>query len=237
MYGRPDHGTFSLVGCDAEREYWGVIVATKPTSVGAIVPWAEWRVGALATQAFANYSYGPSGLALLRRPMSADEVVRRLTRADPKREHRQLGVVDARGRSAAWTGAECRDWAGQVLGDGFACQGNILAGPDVVPAMARAFEGTRGTLAHRLLRALSAGARAGGDRRGMESAALLVVHREGRPDPTRSDRWIDLRVDQNVDPVAELGRLLRGEERSIRAYLATRRGRRGPRRDLPGPGR
>ncbi len=228
MYGRADPGTFSLVACDAERKFWGVIVATKPTSVGAVVPWARWQVGAVATQAESNYHYGPRGLEELTRGRSAEEVVARLTRPDPRREHRQLGVVDARGRSAAWTGSKCRDWAGHLLGDGYSCQGNILANERVVPAMAGAFERAKGSLARRLYAGLVAGARAGGDRRGMESAALIVVHRERWFDAAWSDRWVDLRVDQHADPVAELGRILRREEAATRRFLALRkRGVRG----------
>ncbi len=225
MYGRRREGTFSLVACDQERRYWGVVVATKPTSVGAVVPWAEWRTGALATQAQSNYFYGPDGLAALRRGLSASEVLRRLTRADPQRESRQLGVVDGRGNAAAWTGKKCRDWAGHETGDGFSCQGNILANGSVVPAMVRAFERGRGSLSARLYAALVAGEKAGGDRRGMESAALLVVHRERWFDRAWSDHWVDLRVDQHPRPVAELGRLLRSQEGEIRRYLAARRAR------------
>lgn len=236
MYGLDGHGTFSLVACDDAREYWGVIVATKPMSVGAVVPWARWPVGALATQAMSNYQYGPEGLALLEKGRSAEEVVRSLTRSDRRRDDRQLGVVDARGRSASWTGARCREWAGHVTGDGYSCQGNLLAGPEVVPAMARTFERTRGTLAHRLYRALVAGARAGGDRRGTESAALLVVHRERWFDRAWSDRWTDLRVDQDAHPVEALGRLLRRDEATTRRFLAARVRRRGRRGGGDGPG-
>jgi uncharacterized Ntn-hydrolase superfamily protein len=225
MYGRGEYGTFSLVACDPDRQFWGVAVSTKPMSVGAIVPWGAYRVGALATQANSNYQYGPLGMAALRRGLSAEQVVRRLTRADPKREERQLGVVDARGRSAAWTGSKCNEWAGHVTGDGFSCQGNILANDRVVPAMVRAFESARGSLARRLHRALVAGARAGGDRRGMESAAILVVHREPWFDRAWSDRWVDLRVDQHGKPVAEIGRILRRDEAATRAFLAARSAR------------
>jgi uncharacterized Ntn-hydrolase superfamily protein len=225
MYGRGEHGTFSLVACDPERRFWGVAVSTKPMSVGAVVPWAAWRAGALATQANSNYQYGPLGIAALRRGLSAEEVVRRLTAADPKREHRQLGVVDRRGRAAAWTGSKCRDWAGHITGDGFSCQGNILANERVLPSMVRAFEAKRGTLAQRLHRALVAGARVGGDRRGMESSAILVVHREPWFDAAWSDRWVDLRVDQHSRPVAELGRILRRDEAVTRRFLAARAAR------------
>ena len=144
VYGRPDVGTFSLVACDAELGQWGVVVATKPTAVGAVVPWAEWRVGAIATQADTNQWYGPRGLAALRQGLPAPEVVRRLTRSDPGRVRRQLGVVDRRGRAAAWTGSKCQDWAGHHVGEGFTCQGNLLANETVVPAIAREFERTRG---------------------------------------------------------------------------------------------
>lgn len=225
MYGRPDVGTFSLVAGDAERTYWGVVVATKPTAVGAVVPWAEWKVGAIATQADTNQWYGPRGLDALRRGLGATEVVRRLTRSDPRRAHRQLGVVDRHGDVAAWTGSRCQDWAGHILGEGFACQGNLLANDTVVPAMAREFERVRGSLAHRLYRALAAGERAGGDRRGMESAAILVVHRERWFDRAWRDRWFDLRVDQHRRPVAELGRILRSEEAATRRFLAVRAAR------------
>jgi len=225
MYGRPEHGTFSLVACDSERRFWGVVVATKPTCVGAVDPWALWPAGAIATQAQTNYHYGPRGLVLLRRGLSAAEVVRRLTAADPKRDHRQLGVVDARGRAAAWTGSKCMDWAGHVTGDGFTCEGNILTSERVVPAMVKAFEQARGTLAHRLYTALVSGERAGGDRRGMESAALIVVRRERWFDAAWSDRWVDLRVDQHAHPVAELGRILQKEEASTRRFLAARASR------------
>lgn len=226
MYGRPDVGTFSLVACDAELDHWGVVVATKPTAVGAVVPWAEWKIGAIATQADTNQWYGPRGLQALRLDLRATEVVRRLTRSDPRRAHRQLGVVDRHGDAAAWTGSKCRDWAGHLVGEHFTCQGNLLANERVVPAMAREFERSRGSLAHRLYRALVAGERAGGDRRGMESAAILVVHREPWFDRAWRDRWFDLRVDQHRRPVTELGRILRLEEAATRRFLAARVGRR-----------
>jgi uncharacterized Ntn-hydrolase superfamily protein len=231
VYGRASDGTFSLVACDEDRRFWGTVVSTKPTCVGAVVPWAEWRSGAIATQANTNYFYGPRGLALLRSGTSAADVVRRLTRADPKREQRQLGVVDARGNSAAWTGAKCQEWAGHITGDGFTCQGNLLANDRVVPAMVRAFERARGPLELRLYGALVAGAKAGGDRRGMESAALLVVHRERWYDPAWSDRWIDLRVDRHPRPVLELGRLLRSEMAATGRFLADRKRRLRARRE------
>jgi len=225
VYGRDGRGTFSLVACDPDRRFWGVAVSTKPMSVGAVVPWAAWRVGALATQADSNYQYGPLGIAALKKGLSATEVVRKLTAADSRREHRQLGVVDARGTAASWTGSKCLDWAGSVTGDGFSCQGNILANDRVVPSMVRAFESKRGSLAQRLHAALVAGAKAGGDRRGMESSAILVVHREPWFPAAWSDRWVDLRVDQHVRPVAELGRILRRDEAVTRRFLAARTAR------------
>lgn len=201
-------GTFSIVAADRERREWGVAVQSKFISVGAVVPWARSAVGALATQALANVGYGPQGLELLSRGANAETVVRKLTGADPKREHRQLGVVDARGHAAAFTGSECLDWAGQEVGDSFTCQGNILFGPAVVRAMARAFEATPGDLPERLLAALAAGQREGGDRRGMQSAALLIVREAGGYDQG-NDRWVDLRVDDHPSPIEELRRIFR----------------------------
>jgi uncharacterized Ntn-hydrolase superfamily protein len=167
-----------------------------------------------------NYQYGPNGLALLRKGLTASEVVARLTRPDPKREHRQLGVVDRRGRAAAWTGKKCLANASHVLGDGFSCQGNLLASETVVPAMATAFESTRGSLARRMLAALRAGAAEGGDRRGMESAALIVVHRRPWFEPAWGDQWLNLRVDQHRRPVVELERLVGLEEANARKLVA-----------------
>ena len=204
----PRFGTFSIVAADLERGEWGVAVQSKFISVGAVVPWARSRVGAVATQALANVSYGPEGLTLLGQGHSAEEVVRRLTGPDPKREHRQLGVVDVQGRAAAFTGKECLNWAGHEVGEGFTCQGNILFGPAVVASMARAFESTPGDLPERLLAALAAAQREGGDRRGMQSASLLIVREEGGYDQG-NDRWVDLRVDDHPSPIEELRRVFR----------------------------
>jgi uncharacterized Ntn-hydrolase superfamily protein len=220
VYGQRTWGTFSIVACDADRTYWGAAVSTKPLAVGAVVPWAEWRVGAVATQAMSNYQYGPGGLALLRKDVPAAEVVRRLTRADPKRDHRQLGVVDRHGRAAAWTGTKCLASCGHVVGDGFSCQGNLLASDAVVPAMAKAFETTRGSLASRMLAALRAGAAEGGDRRGMESAAMIIVHRRPWFESAWGDQWLNLRVDQHRRPVVELGRLVGLEQANARKLVA-----------------
>jgi uncharacterized Ntn-hydrolase superfamily protein len=199
-------GTFSVVARDADRGEFGVAVQSRFISVGSVVPWASIDAGAIATQALANASYGPRGLELLRQGVSAREVVERLTRADAEREHRQLGVVDLRGEAASYTGKECLDWAGHVVGHQFACQGNILVSSDVVEAMARAMETTPGDLPERLLAALSAGQKMGGDRRGMQSASLLVVKDQGGYGGT-IDRWIDVRVDDHPSPIEELKRV------------------------------
>jgi uncharacterized Ntn-hydrolase superfamily protein len=204
---RPRFGTFSIVACDRSDGTCGVAVQSKFIAVGAVVPWAETQVGAVATQASSNPAWGPEGLALLKKGLSAKEVVRRLVDADAGRDERQLGVVDARGEAAAFTGPKCMDWAGQVVGDGFACQGNILFGPAVVKSMARAYETTRGDIAYRLLAALFAGQREGGDRRGQQSAALLVSKKASGYGA--SDRWIDVRVDDHPSPIEELRRVFR----------------------------
>lgn len=203
----PRFGTFSIVACDPSDGTCGVAVQSKFISVGAVVPWAESGVGAVATQAASNPAWGPEGLALLKQGLNADEVVRRLVEADPGRDERQLGVVDARGRAAAFTGPKCMNWAGQVVGDGYACQGNILFGPAVVRAMARAYETTGGDIADRLLAALFAGQREGGDRRGQQSAALLVSKKGAGYG--ESNRWIDVRVDDHPSPIEELRRVFR----------------------------
>jgi len=222
MYGKWEHGTFSIAATDPDLKYWGVAVSTKPRSVGATVPWTEWRVGAVATQAYSNFYYGPNGLELLRRGNSASEVVRKLTGADGRRNYRQLGVVDRKGNAAAWTGSKCPEHALHVIGDGYTCQGNLLAAASVVPAMAKTFESTRGTLAGRMLAALKAGAGEGGDRRGMESAAVMVVHREPWFPKTWSDYWVNIRVDQHRKPIVELDRILRIDEAETRKFLTQR---------------
>jgi len=197
--------TFSIVARDGDA--FGVAVASKFLAAGAIVPWAQTGAGAIATQAYANISYGPRGLALLCDGRSADEVIELLTGPDLQREQRQLGVVDARGESASFTGSACFDWAGGSIGEGYAVQGNILAGPGVVGAMAEAFERSTGELAARLVAALAAGDAAGGDRRGRQSAAVLVVAPDAGYGGT-TDIVADLRVDDHADPVRELARLL-----------------------------
>jgi uncharacterized Ntn-hydrolase superfamily protein len=199
--------TYSIVGCDLAAGQWGVAVQSKFLAVGSIVPWAEPRVGAVATQAYANARYGPDGLALLRQGLTAEEVVQRLTEADPDREHRQLGVVDAAGRGATYTGRECNNWAGGRIGAGYAAQGNILVSHATVDALADTFEGSAGRhLAVRLLDCLDAAQAAGGDRRGSQSASLLVVEQDGGYGGL-SDSVVDLRVDDHEEPLAELRRL------------------------------
>ncbi len=199
--------TFSIVAVDPVTGEAGCAVASKFLAVGAVVPWVVSDVGAIATQAFANVAYGPDGLDLLRSGRPAAEVVRQLTEADAEAEERQLGVVDAKGAAATFTGTNCLDWAGGVSGDGFAIQGNILAGPGVVPAMRDAYAASTGPLAERLFAALLAGDQAGGDRRGRQSAAIVVCRPQGGYGGM-TDRLLDLRVDDHVDPVPELRRLM-----------------------------
>lgn len=200
--------TFSIVGRDDSGQAWGVAVASKFLAVGAAVPAAAARVGAIATQAAANLRYRDDGLTLLREGKPASTVVASLTRADDDREHRQVGVVDAEGGSGAYTGSECIPWAGHRTGPGYAIQGNCLAGPEVVAEAERAWrDATHASLARRLLSALAAGDAAGGDKRGRQSAALLVVS-PGGGYGGGSDVLVDLRVDDHADPVPELDRLL-----------------------------
>ncbi len=200
--------TFSIVAYDPETGDLGVAVQSKFLAVGAVVPYARANVGAVATQSYANLLYGPQGLALLEQGLAPEEVIQRLTEADPDARLRQVGIVDARGRAAAFTGEGCFPWAGHRVGPNVAVQGNILVGPETVDAMYETFLSARGDLADRLVAALAAGQEAGGDRRGQQSAALLVV-REGGSYGGYTDRYIDLRVDDHPQPIAELARLLR----------------------------
>jgi uncharacterized Ntn-hydrolase superfamily protein len=198
--------TFSIVAFDPQTDSLGVAVQSKFLAVGSVVPWARAGVGALATQAMANYNYGPRGLDLMSDGNTAEQTVEALTSSDEDREHRQVGVLDARGQAATFTGSECFDWAGGVTGEHYAAQGNILVGKETVEAMARAYEETNGDLAARLLGALDAGQGAGGDSRGKQSAALLVV-REGGGYGGENDRVVDLRVDDHQEPIRELIRI------------------------------
>ncbi len=202
----PVIATFSCVGYDPETGDLGVVVQSRFFAVGSVVPWARAGVGAIATQASANTTYGPLGLDLLAGGKSPEEVLRELTAPDSLRERRQIGIVDAQGRSVTYTGKECMAWAGGTAGPSFAAQGNILVGEATVRAMADTFQKTKGMLGDRLLAALDAGEAAGGDSRGMESAALLIVRKNGGY-AGLNDRYCDLRVDDAKDPFAELHRL------------------------------
>jgi uncharacterized Ntn-hydrolase superfamily protein len=199
--------TFSIIGRDPETGDLGIAVQSKFLAVGAVVPWAKAGVGAVATQSWANTSYGPKGLELLAQGHAPDEVIATLTNSDEHSALRQVGIVDAQGRSATFTGKECFSWAGGLAGPNYACQGNILVSEATVQALAHTFETTPGGLWDRLVAALAAGQAAGGDSRGMESAALLVV-REAGGYAGFNDRFIDLRVDDHPRPIEELARLL-----------------------------
>jgi len=203
--------TFSIVACDLEKQTWGVAVASKFPAVGAVVPWAQANAGAVATQAFANTSFGPRGLELMSKGLSAAEVLAKLLQDDPERELRQVGLVDAHGGSVTFTGESCFPWAGGVHGDGYAIQGNILKSAKVVPAIEKTFIKTKGSLPKRLHTALLAGDRAGGDKRGRQSAAIYVVKSKGGYGGY-NDRWVDYRVDDHEDPVLRLGELLEMQE-------------------------
>jgi uncharacterized Ntn-hydrolase superfamily protein len=208
-----DVGTFSIVAHDSVTGELGVAVQSKAFGVGEAVAWAEAGAGAVATQASTNQSFGPRGLELLKAGLGSEQVLRLLLESDPGRENRQLGVVDTDGNAFNFTGTQCLSWAGGVTGKGYACQGNILASEDVVTAMVEAFTGTEGELAERLLQALVAAQQAGGDKRGMQSAALLVV-RPSEEYPEYRYRYVDLRVEDHTDPINELIRLYRIHERS-----------------------
>jgi uncharacterized Ntn-hydrolase superfamily protein len=205
----PLRGTFSIVAFDPENGDLGVAVQSKYFAVGAVVPWARAGFGAVATQAAGRAAYGPEILDLLARGLEPAAAIEHALAEDERRETRQLGVVDARGRAAAFTGSECNEWAGHATGSGYAGQGNILAGEAVVAEMARAFETTSGALAERLVAALEAAQAAGGDRRGQQSAALVVERPGGIPESREDvDRIADLRVDDHAEPIRELRRLL-----------------------------
>ena len=199
--------TYSIVAQDPQTGELGVAVQSKFLSVGAVVPWAAAGAGAIATQAFANTRYGPEGLALLAEGNDAETTLARLTAADDGRDDRQAGIVDAHGNAATFTGARCIPWAGGVRGVGFCAQGNCLVGPQVVDAMAQTFRAESGTLSHRLVAALAAGQAQGGDARGQQSAALIVV-KPGGGYAGFNDRYVDLRVDDHPAPIDELARLL-----------------------------
>ena len=199
--------TFSIVACDLREKSWGVAVASKFPAVGSVVPWAQADAGAVATQSFSNASFGPRGLEMMASGASAKDTLAKLIMDDAGRDLRQVGLVDAKGHAATYTGSGCFPWAGGVTGKGYAIQGNILASAKVVPAMEKKFLATKGDLPSRLYAALLAGDRAGGDKRGRQSAAIYVVKPNGGYGGF-IDRWIDYRVDDHEDPVPRLGELI-----------------------------
>jgi len=197
-------GTFSIAAYDPENGDLGVAVASRYLAVGAVVPWARTGVGAIATQAWCNTSYGVRGLNMLDAGMKPQEILEKLTAADEGREKRQVGIVDTSGASASYTGSEAQAWAGHRFGENYTVQGNILVGEEVVLDMERSFRETKGHLSDRLMAALEAGDAAGGDSRGKQSAAILVVRDMGGG---YSDRYIDFRVDDHAEPILELRRI------------------------------
>lgn len=198
--------TFSIAACDPDRGEWGVAVQSKFLGVGSVVPWAKAGVGAVATQAFVNPAYGPEGLKLLEEGLSAEEVIKKLTDADLQKEDRQVGVIDSSGRAAVFTGKDCYDWAGGVTGKHYTAQGNILVNQETVTQMGDTFEKAEGPLADRLIQAIQAAQEAGGDSRGKQSAAVLVV-RDQAGYGGLSDVAVDLRVDDHPEPIKELERI------------------------------
>ena len=200
--------TFSIAAYDPAEDAFGVAVASKFLAVGAIVPWARAGVGAVATQAMGKYTFGPDGLGLMAQGLSASQALERLLAADPGREFRQVGLVDARGDAAAHTGSECLVYAGHRLGEGFTCQGNILTGPEVLDAMAATYTSARGDFATRMVQALQAAEDAGGDSRGKQAAAVVVAKAHGGYGGD-NDNYLDLRVDDDPRPVGRLAQLVR----------------------------
>lgn len=199
--------TFSIVARDPETGELGIAVQSKFLAVGAVVPWAKAGVGAIATQALANLHYGELGIKLLEKGYSAQETLNALLALDDNREDRQIGIVDSKGNSAAFTGKNCFDWAGHITGPNFTCQGNILVSEATVKALADTFQNTKGTFARRLVTALDKAQEAGGDKRGRQSAALLIVKEKGSYGGY-NDRYIDLRVDDDPEPIKKLSHLL-----------------------------
>jgi len=212
--------TFSIVAYDPETRDLGVAVQSKFFAVGAVVPFAKANVGAVATQAYGNTSFGPRGLDLLASGMDVEAVLAKLLSGDEDREHRQVGIVDAEGKAAAFTGSECMSWAGHHTARSYTVQGNILVSEETVAAMAKAYEATEDILGERLMAALEAGQAAGGDSRGMQSAAILIVREKGGYGGF-NDVYCDLRVDDHEDPIAELRRIFnmwKGEALILEGY-------------------
>lgn len=204
--GHPPANTFSIVAIDPKTGEMGIAVQSKIVSVGAICAFASADAGVVATQAYANMNYGPMGLQLLRIGLAPDQTINLMTEHDPLKDERQVAVIDRQGRVAAFTGEACNDWAGQKTGEGYSVQGNLLTGEEVLTEMAKAFEETESVLAERLIAALRAGQAAGGDKRGKQSAALVVV-KEGWGYGGTSDRLRDIRVDDHEEPIEELARI------------------------------
>jgi uncharacterized Ntn-hydrolase superfamily protein len=199
--------TFSIVAYDADKGEWGCAVASKYLAVGSAVPFGKAKTGMVATQASVNVGFGPAGLELLAQGKTAEETLAALKDSDKGIESRQIGIIDANGSAVTFTGAKCIPWAGGKTGKNYACQGNILAGEAVVNDMAKAFEEAKGSLSWRLMAALEAGDNAGGDKRGKQSAAILVVREKGGPNG-KGDHVVDLRVDDHKEPIPELARIL-----------------------------
>lgn len=234
----PDVATFSIVAYDPAHQEWGVTVASRYFSVGAVVPWAEAGTGAIATQANVNVGYGPRGLELLRQGLTAKQVLERLQAEDKfdGKDGRQIAIIDGKGNIAAYTGPAANTWAGDRQGKTWSAQGNILVGPQVVEAMGKAFEAAEGDLAEKLFAALKAGDAAGGDSRGRQSAAMLVVG-AGRGRNLNNDRTIYLNVDDNPAPIPELRRLLNMNQAILyqdRAFKAFNAGQKKEARELAG---
>jgi len=200
--------TFSIVAYDPRKREWGVAVQSKFLAAAAVVSWARANAGAVATQSYANVTYGFRGLDLMQEGLSAEDTIQQLIENDENMDQRQVGVVDKTGKAASFTGKKCNEWAGHIVGEGYACQGNILV-PGTVEAMAEKFEEVRrgdGELADWLVSALEAGQEAGGDKRGRQAAGLLVV-REGGGYGGDNDRYLDLRVDDHPYPILKLKQL------------------------------
>ncbi|MEE2884614.1 MAG: DUF1028 domain-containing protein [Chloroflexota bacterium] len=199
--------TFSIVAFDPTTDEIGVAVATKNLAVGSVVPWAKAKVGAIATQASANVDFGPKGLRLLETKSNVTDVLDTLINSDSGRDHRQIGIVNSNGETSAYTGKSCVPWAGHFQGEYYSCQGNMLTGEQVVKSLAQTFEVTNGLLPERMIAGLESAESAGGDKRGKQSAAIYIAKLDSGWEG-KSDRYIDLRIDDHIDPIPELKKLL-----------------------------